>query len=75
MAVVLIKHSYMRWYEPKCEKMNSEVEQTEKSWEQSRLKHTKEKVFMSFCYLLLHRCWLKMNTVGLSVSNQSEVLC
>lgn len=31
MAVVLIKHSYMRWYEPECVKMNSEVEQTEKS--------------------------------------------
>lgn len=49
MAVVLNKHSYMRWYEPECVKMNNEVEKNpEKSWEQSRIKHTKERGFMLF---------------------------
>lgn len=70
MAVVLVKQSYMRWYEPECVKRNSEVEQTEKSWEKFRVKHTKEQVFMLLLYLLLHRCWFQMNKVSLSVPNQ-----
>lgn len=56
MAVVLIKHSYMGWYESKCVKMNSKVEQSEKSWEQPRVKYKRTGfcvVFISFIAQML----------------------
>lgn len=71
MAVVLNKHSYMRWYEPECVKMNNEVEK--KPWEvlgAIQDKTYKRTGFYVVFIILLHRCWLQMNTVGLFISNQ-----